>query len=78
MIGHTATRLLRHAPRIDATTGVTNVQRFVVFRDSQRSDAGRLCVILAVVRRVHGELGAENQLTLPFEAFLGFGKYIND
>lgn len=68
MVGHAATRLLGDAPREYASARIAHIQRFVVLGDGERGDAGRLRVVLAIVGGVHGQLGAEHQLALPFEA----------
>lgn len=69
MVGHRLARLLGHAPREDAAARIPDVQRAVVPRHGHRRDARRLRIVLAVVRRVHRQFGAEHQLALPLEAY---------
>lgn len=69
MIGHTTTRLLGHTPRIDTTPCIAHVQRFVILWHGQRCYAGRFRVILAIVSRVHCQLGTKHQLSMPLKSF---------
>lgn len=65
VVGCRAARLVTHRPAEHTAPTVAHQDLTVVLGDGEGCDFGRVSVVLAVERRVHGEFAPENQLALP-------------
>lgn len=65
MVGGRAARLVTHRPAEDSASTVTHEDPTVVLGDAQGGDLGRVCIVLPVKGRVHGQLAPEHQLPFP-------------